>query len=646
MSRSISRPGALLAALAFAASPLGSAAAAPDDQAVISHVKAADGELSVLVSVPAGSSVDLDSVTLTVDGAEADASAAVAGSADESIRRTTVLAIDTSDSMTGARFAAARAAAATYLSAVPADVEVGIVTFDGRVQTQLEPTTDRVAATDVVQGLELARGTLLYDGVLTAVDQLGTEGQRTVLLLSDGKNTNRTPLDRVTAAIGDAGVQVDAVALDQAAKDLAPLRELVTAGKGSLVPADPAALDKAFAEEAADLARQVLVTADLPTSVTAVEADVEVALPLVDGATLTASTYTIVRDPEAPEGAAYALKEAAGSLQLPRTAMYGGLAALGLGLVVLLASLMSMATGDRGVRSVEQRIAAFGPSAVVHGGAGGIRKGDSAAFNLAQAKDAAASMLHRNRGLEARIEQRLEAAGSALKAAEWLLLHGLIIILAGLTGLLLGGGSIFLLALGLVLGTLIPWIWLGHRRNKRVAAFNAGLADTLQLISGSLSAGMSLAQAIDSVVNEGNEPIAGEFKRVLIESRLGVPLETALEGIAQRIESVDFAWVVMAIRIQREVGGNLAELLTSVAETLRERDYLRRQVKTLSAEGRLSAYILIALPIGMAGYLFLARREYIVPLYTTGLGLLMLAAFGLLLALGWLMMSRIVKVEV
>ena len=157
---------------------------------------------------------------------------------------------------------------------------------------------------------------------------------------------------------------------------------------------------------------------------------------------------------------------------------------------------------------------------------------------------------------------------------------------------------------------------------------------------------MSLAQSLDSVVAEGNEPIAGEFKRVLIESRLGVPLEAALEGIATRIESKDFAWVVMAIRIQREVGGNLAELLTTVAATLRERDYLRRQVQSLSAEGRLSAYILVALPIGMIIYMMSFRRSYIMPLFTEPLGLILSFGALVLLSFGWFMMSRIVKVEV
>ena len=117
-------------------------------------------------------------------------------------------------------------------------------------------------------------------------------------------------------------------------------------------------------------------------------------------------------------------------------------------------------------------------------------------------------------------------------------------------------------------------------------------------MSGSLSAGLSLAQSVDTIVREGAEPIASEFRRVVIESRLGVTLEDSLEGVAERMQSRDFEWVVMAIRIQREVGGNLAELLLTVAATLREREYLRRHVHALSAEGRLSCYVLGGLPPG------------------------------------------------
>ena len=111
-------------------------------------------------------------------------------------------------------------------------------------------------------------------------------------------------------------------------------------------------------------------------------------------------------------------------------------------------------------------------------------------------------------------------------------------------------------------------------------------------MSGSLAAGLSLAQSVDTIVREGTEPIAGEFRKVLVETRLGLSLETALQGVADRFQSKDFDWVVMAINIQRQVGGNLAELLNTVAATMREREYIRRQVAALAAEGKLSAMVL------------------------------------------------------
>jgi tight adherence protein B len=174
----------------------------------------------------------------------------------------------------------------------------------------------------------------------------------------------------------------------------------------------------------------------------------------------------------------------------------------------------------------------------------------------------------------------------------------------------------------------------------------AQLPDTWQLIAGSLSAGYSMPQAIDTVVREGSQPISGEFNRALVEARLGVPLEDAMEGIADRMKSKDFACVVMAIRIQREVGGNLAELLTTVSGTLRERETLRRQVKVLSAEGRLSAWILGLLPPVFALYLALAQPSYLKPLVTEALGWLLLAVGLVLLAVGALWMRKAVKVEV
>jgi len=629
--------------LALCPAWVASTASADDTQLTISHVQPAGDEVNILLSVPVGATVDMDSIGVTLDGEPAVSSASVAGvDEQEQVRRTTVLAMDTSDSMNkNGRFVAAKAAATTFLETVPDDVYVGIVTFDSTVKTALEPTTDHDEAQSVIDGLTTARQTRLNEGIIQAVSQAGVEGQRSILVLSDGRDTSKTPDADVVQAITAAEVKVDVVALDQGGSALVPLRAMSAAGGGDVISSDPAALTAAFTAEAESLARQILVTATIPESVTADEATLEVTVPTGD-TVLKARSYAVVQSNDASVPQAPRASEDT-ALQIPREAMYGGVAALGLGLLILLGSLFSMASAGSGPKTVEDRIGAY-----VGGGApaSGGPTASTPSLNLDNAKSAAASMLHRNKGLEVRIAQRLEAAGSGFKPAEWLLLQGALAILAGLVGLLLGGGSLLIVLICLAGGVVLPWLWLGHKRKKRIKAFNSGLADTLQLIAGSLSAGMSLAQSLDSVVNEGREPIAGEFQRVLVETRLGVPLEDALEGIAERIESKDFHWVVMAIRIQREVGGNLAELLTTVAGTLREREYLRRQVKSLSAEGRLSAYILCGLPVLVMFYLLLVRRVYIMPLFTTGLGILMLFGAAVLLSLGGFVMSRLVKVEV
>ncbi|MGH3363074.1 MAG: type II secretion system F family protein, partial [Nocardioides sp.] len=198
----------------------------------------------------------------------------------------------------------------------------------------------------------------------------------------------------------------------------------------------------------------------------------------------------------------------------------------------------------------------------------------------------------------------------------------------------------------LAVGAVGPWLYLGFKRSRRKKKFESLLADTLQLISGSLSAGLSLAQSIDTVVKEGQEPIAGEFKRVLVETRLGIELDDALQGVADRFESQDFAWIVMAIRIQRQVGGNLAELLETVAGTIREREYMRRQVAALAAEGKLSAWVLGGLPPVFMLYLLIAKRDYVMPMFTEPMGWMMLGGAAMLLGVGAFWMSRLVKVEV
>jgi tight adherence protein B len=283
-------------------------------------------------------------------------------------------------------------------------------------------------------------------------------------------------------------------------------------------------------------------------------------------------------------------------------------------------------------------------SASSHSKAGTDSSTGRAQINVRESAVAVADRIVHKVGFEERLHQRLTAAGVSLTTAEWLLMHAGVVIAGGVVGLLLGGALTMLLLLGV--GAVGPWLFLGVKASLRVRAFGGQLPDTLQLMAGGLSAGLSLPQAVDTVVREGSEPMAGELGRALIEQRLGVDIEDALDGVAGRMDSKDFAWVVMAVRIQREIGGNLAELLGTVAATIREREYLRRQVKTLSAEGRLSALILGGLPPVLAIYLSMTRGEYLEPMYTTPLGWMMTISAVVLLTVGGFVMKSIVKVEV
>ena len=347
---------AIVAAVAccFAAAPTAQAA---DDVLSIGHVQPGDDStMQVLVSVPEGSSVEPDDVKVSIDGTPLDSEAELAGAATLKVRRTTVIAFDTSESMGAAgRINAAKAAAKTFIDTVPADVYVGIVTFDADVETALAPTQNRDDARAVIDGLTLAKRTRLNDGVIEAIKQAGSEGQRRILVLSDGRDTSATPESDVTNAIREAEVNVDVVALDQSGSSQAPLKAMSDAGKGTVIPADIDALTETFTAEAAALARQILVTAELPSKV-GNEATVTVTAP-IDGAPTSATAYAVIRDPSAASGPTWNAP-AEPAFEVTQPMMFGGLTAFGLGMMVLFVALF--VSPRRGPASAEARISAYG----------------------------------------------------------------------------------------------------------------------------------------------------------------------------------------------------------------------------------------------------------------------------------------------
>lgn len=594
----------------------------------IDYVEAGNGTVSLVLAVdgvPAGAEVDPASVQVEIDGRAVESSAKLITAGD--VERTTVLVLDASNSMRQAgKFDSATAAVDAFLTAAPADVRIGLVTFAGDLGDVIEPTTDHDAVRAALADITLRQGTAVYDAIDEGLDRVGTEGSRSLLVLSDGGDTNSsTTLDVVAQDAQDEGVVVDVVSLANP-KNAETMTGLAEGTGGQVIPSDQDALEAVFSAQADALAQQLLVTLDRPEDASE-EVDLGVTVD-AGGTSYTDSAFvSIGAVSSAPD-----LVDSGRSLVGTPGMLLGAV-----GLAVGFAGILAIAIAGPNKSSADRRIEAYF-------GEGG--KGKRASDASADLKGSAVALTDKvvSADLETRISQRLAGAGSALTASEWLLLHAGVAVGSAVVGFVLSGPGLALL--GLLLGAVGPWVYLRFRHSRRLGRFNAQLAETLGLMAGGLQAGLSLPQAVDSVVREGSEPMAGELRRALIEQRLGVDITDALEGVGQRMDSEDFNWIVMAIRIQREVGGNLAEILHTVADTLREREYLRRQVKALSAEGRLSGYILTGLPPLIGFYMLFANPEYIRLLYTTLPGFVLLGLAAVLLAIGSFAMSKLSKVEV
>jgi tight adherence protein B len=249
------------------------------------------------------------------------------------------------------------------------------------------------------------------------------------------------------------------------------------------------------------------------------------------------------------------------------------------------------------------------------------------------------------RGVLEKLEADLERANLPLRAAEALFF---VVTGAVLIGALVGFVTRNpLVALGaVVVAFFLPRALLNFRVRGRQKAFEAQLPDMLALMAGTLRAGYSIGQGFEAVSKEIDDPMGRELRRVVTENRLGRPLDEALESVADRMQSDDFAWAVMAIRIQREVGGNLAELLLTVSNTMTQRERLRRDVATLTAEGRVSALVLGLLPPGLGLVMWVMNPGYISKLFEPGLGYVLVGAAVVAMAVGFAWMKKLITIEV
>ncbi|MGZ4637105.1 type II secretion system F family protein [Oryzihumus sp.] len=298
---------------------------------------------------------------------------------------------------------------------------------------------------------------------------------------------------------------------------------------------------------------------------------------------------------------------------------------------------------DRRLRSIDQYVQGTGGAAAAARTARGPSGLRTALVDLG---DRATT----GRPSTARTAALLERADLPLRAGEWAVLRAVAVLAGAALGLLMIHGSIGANLIGLLLGgglgTLAPVVFLRVCASRRARRFEAQLPDVLTLVASSLQTGFSLLQALDAVAQDVAEPTAKELSRALAETRIGADIGDALDRMADRMDSTNLRWTSMAIGIQRQVGGNLAETLKTTAATLRDRESLHRHVRALSAEGRLSAYVLIAMPVGIFLYMTRINYDYVSLLWTTPLGLAMSAAGVVMLGIGVVWMRKVVDVEV
>jgi tight adherence protein B len=243
-----------------------------------------------------------------------------------------------------------------------------------------------------------------------------------------------------------------------------------------------------------------------------------------------------------------------------------------------------------------------------------------------------------------RVQRDLARANLKLRVAEYYSIRvGLAVGLGLVLGVLrdpLSG------VVGVILGYFLPRFWVGRRIGGRLGAFNKQLADTITLLSNSLRAGSSFLQSIELVSRETPDPMGEEMGRVVREVNLGLAMEEALSNLVRRIRSDDLDLMVTAIGVQQQVGGNLAEILDTIAFTIRERVRIKGEINTLTAQGRYSGYLVAFLPIGIMITLNFINPEFMRPLFTQLIGQILLGVGGVMMVIGFIAIQKITNIKV
>ena len=605
------------------------------DQIQLTEPQRGSGLLKFEILTPGGEPLIEEDFDITVNGLTA--SEVTITPTDEFDRPTAaVLVVDTSVSMAGEPIEQAKAAIEAFSATISPESQLGLIRFSDTVETLVDYTSDRDAMSDAVASIdaeEKAGGTPgLYAGLQQGIEMLSDRPgeQRNIVLLSDGVDVH-DELEATLSSAADTGARIFIVALrspDFTAENLEVFNQITTETSGELLEASNAGeLQGIFRELAGTLATSYeVVLRDPDPGRKKVEIQIEVQGD--DGVISGTRRFTL---PTADTGGVVA-RSWVDDIPLP-------VLLVGLFLVVAAAAFLLSENVRRSKSSPAQRLEWYEKTDQKS------EEGEQLlnAAVLDRAKEFATDVAKRA-GLLERMESAIEVAGMKWRPGE-IIVASIALAFTGLAvGWTLWGPWIGLA--GFVVGGLGLIMWVKVKAAQRRKAFYEQLPDVLMLIGGALRSGYSLQQALAAAGEDSKPPSSDEFRRTMAEVRLGADLDTALLDLSNRLGIEDFEWVVLAIQIQREVGGNLAEILEIISNTIRERDRIRRQIRALTAEGRLSALILSCLPFVMAFFIAVGNPDYLTPLWTTTPGLVMSIGGVVLMVFGIIWMRKIIRIEV
>jgi tight adherence protein B len=608
----------LLAAFALSAIVLPAGAAGADSAAV--QIRRVDADRFPLVRVtavvPAGSRPSL---------AEGGRRAEFVKARELGAAQATVLAVDNSASMAGRPLREAKRAAAAFLSRQQAAGDAGLVAFGHEALALTPPGAPHSQVARALRALapDSQKGTALYDAVTLSVGRLNemTTGSRVLVLLTDGHDLgSQSSLQQTIAAAQEANVVVYAIAAG-ARTDVKPLTALAAeTGGRRFDAADATGLGAAYRS----LGRELDRTWQLSYLSTARQGDVTQLSVRAAGAASTTS----LRIPEGDEGGGLVPRSVAGS---PITAAA----------VVGLAALLFAAAGFAGRRRRRSsEITRLLEPHVMREPEDERPTGSARFASLLGWTERSMNDLPGSQ----RLTRDLGRSGLKLRAGLVPYLAVAAAFVFGAVGTIIGAPPA--VALLLMLGGLLsPFVGLSIAGRRRTKAFDRQLPDVLATIASTLRAGHGLRTALRAIADDGASPSSDEFAQVLGEERLGRPLDEAIAAMCERIGSPDLEYVATAVKVQSQTGGSLAGLFDTLSETVRERQRHARKVKALTALGRISAIVLVLMPIALAALMTLLSPSYMAPLYTTSGGQTAIVACAVSMAIGSLLLRRIVSVR-